>query len=405
MNAPTYIEVARIGPWRIVRHAGNRRLYVAWYDAAGRQTRRRSLGTADIAKAIALVTSLVDRKIEGDPTDALQRKPIATVREVLDTHLSHVKTLASAEAEEIAIKAMLNSILADRRLASLVRSDFDALKNVWLTTGIVIATVSRRLSTLRSAVSRAVEERLLPPEHAPKIPEYRTKNHVRAAPPKGEVCSPELLARLYDAIVEPHLLVLWVLLLATASRDGALFDLKGEQIDWEHDLIDLNPKGRVQTKKYRPILPIIPAFQAWAELFPQGHVIQWRGQPLASAKTGVRRAVQDAGLPKTVNPYSARHSLGRFLRSHGVSTEEIAVWLGHIAPPDNPATTLLYSPYGPSYLENAAAATEKFFREIASYASTPLLEPPPSVVAYFKRLRWEEEMASKVETTGTGDKT
>ena len=144
-------------------------------------------------------------------------------------------------------------------------------------------------------------------------------------------------------------------------------------------------------------MPIITPFLRWTAHFPEGDVIVWRGKPVASVK--VERAVR-AGLKKgddeviNVNPYSVRHSLARYMRQHGVETDEISVWLGHRAPPNNSETTLIYSPYGPEYLPNAKAAAEKFFEEIASYATTPLLEPPPKVVDYFARLRWNEKKKS-----------
>lgn len=389
-----FIEIARVGDYRILRHS-RKWLYVAWYDAGARQIRRRSLGTKDVAKAVAMVTALVDRGINGDPIDALKSKPIHSVRELLEWHRPYVRSLASAEAEEIHIDHINNSLLADRRLASLTQIDFEGLRDAWVADGISIATVSRRLSTLRSGVSRAVNNRLLARDHAPAIPEFRTKNHIRAAAPKGSICATRQFASLYDAVSEPHLNVLLALLFALAARDGAMFDLKGEQVDRENNLINLNPNGRMQTKKYRPVLPIVAPLQAWTAFFPAGHVIQWRGARLRSAKSGIRRAVINAGLPRTVNPYSVRHSLGRYMRLNRVETEEIAIWMGHMAPPDNPETTLVYSPYDPSYLQNAKAATEAFFREIASHARTPLLEPPPSVAAYFKRLRWQEENGSR----------
>ncbi len=392
MTGQAYTDVETIGPWRILRHC-NGQFYVSWYDAFTRQMRRASLKTDSIKSACEIVQGLVDRAVVGVPRDALRIQPIRTVRELLEGHRSYIANLASAEAEGIQTDKILESALADRRLASLVRSDFEALRDDWLGCGLAISTVSRRLSTLRSAVRRAVDDRRLPREHAPKIPEFRTKNDIRSADPKGDVCSPKELAAIYDATVDPHLRVLWAALFATAARDGALFDFTGAQVDLVNSRINLNPPKRVQTKKYRPILPIIEPFRRWANLFPKDHVIQWRGERLVSAKSGVRRAVDRAGLGKrdgqdiSVNPYSVRHSVGRFMRRHGVETEEISLWLGHRAPPSNCETTLIYSPYGPNYLSNAKAAVEKFFEEIASHAATPLLEPPQNVVDYFARLR------------------
>jgi hypothetical protein len=70
-----------------------------------------------------------------------------------------------------------------------------------------------------------------------------------------------------------------------------------------------------------------------------------------------------------------------------VDREQIAIWLGHIAPPESPETTLIYSPYEPEFLIDAKRATAEFVAEIAARAKTPLLEPPPAVTMMWQLRR------------------
>ena len=71
------------------------------------------------------------------------------------------------------------------------------------------------------------------------------------------------IGRWLDA-ADPHCLTFLVLLGATMARPGAILDLReGPQIDRARRLIDLNPPGRRQTKKYRPVVPMTEAARLW----------------------------------------------------------------------------------------------------------------------------------------------
>lgn len=381
----TYITIENFGAYALVRHQ-NGVFYIAWYDSDFRQTRRRSLKTKLNSDATDRVRQISELGMTGDPSAALATKPVRTVFDVLDEHRDYVKGLASVEAETIHIDLICASAIAGKRVAALTLRDFEALRDDWVAKGAKISTISRRLSTLRSAIKRAGDNKQLSEKDTPKIPEFRTANHVRAAEPKGDPCGTTALAKLYDATNEPHLQLYWALLFATAGRQSSVLEIEGDQIDRAHSLIDLNPKGRIQTDKYRPILPIQPALQPWLALIPQGRLITWREKPIASVKTGVRRAVARAGLPDDVNSYSVRHSLGRFMTREGIDPGQISVWLGHVRPPQNNKTTLIYSPFAPTYMIDARKGVEKFVGEIAAQAKTPLLTPPETVKAYLQRL-------------------
>lgn len=381
----TYTPIEVFGEYSLVRHA-NGNFYIAWYEPTKRQTKRRGLKTKVTSDAMDRVRQISESGMTGDPLAALEAKVVRTVADVLNEHRNYVKDLASAEAETIHIDLICAAAIANKRVAALTRRDFEALRDTWVAKGAKISTVSRRLSTLRSAIKRAVDNKQLSANDAPKVPEFRSAHHVRAAEPKGDPCGTEALARLYDATEEPHLQLYLTMLFATAARRTSVLELEGKQIDREHSLLDLNTKGRVQTDKYRPVLPILAPLQLWLELIPDGRLIMWRDKPVISVKTGIRRAIARAGLPKDINSYSVRHSLGRFMNREGVDDKQISVWLGHIRPPQNNKITLIYSPYAPEYMLGARQAAEKFIGEIAAQAKTPLLTPPNSVQAYLQRL-------------------
>jgi integrase len=237
---------------------------------------------------------------------------------------------------------------------------------------------------LRASLRRCAKYSLLGGKAVPVIPEYRSAELNRNAPPKGSILTTKQIATLYDEIEEPHLKVAVIALTGTLSRIGALLDFEFEQIDWANRAINLNPKGRKQTKKYRPELPIVPSFEPWLRLVQPGNLITWREKRITSVKTGISAAAEKAGLPDTTNTYSIRHAGGKFMVGKGVNPEERGVWLGHLNPAGLKRSTAVYSKFSPEFMSASSAAIDAFMQEIASYTKTPFLEPPLSVQAYFQ---------------------
>ena len=62
-----------------------------------------------------------------------------------------------------------------------------------------------------------------------------------------------------------HVRVFLALAIGTAARPEAILQLNRFQCDLERGTINLNPPGRVQTKKRRPILPMPDWLRPWVE--------------------------------------------------------------------------------------------------------------------------------------------
>jgi len=303
------------------------------------------------------------------------RQPITTVNELLDGHVSYVKTLMSAPAELIHI-ARIKRLMGSCRLSTLERCDFEAFRDACGADGQKLTTVSRTLTTMRSALSRAVANKLVEPNQAPRIPEFSKVSHLRPAPPKGRPITLWELAQLIDAINAPHLLWFMVLLLNTGSRSGALLDLEARQIDTEFGVIELNPPGRRQTNKYRPTLPITDTLRPWLVELPPGPIITWRGRRVEAVDAGFLAACRRAKLPGGVTAWSVRYTLARYMRRREVPDDQIALWLGRRRPPNSNATILICAPDAPEYLRDAKSAVESFVHEVNALTTRDLLAPP-----------------------------
>jgi integrase len=180
--------------------------------------------------------------------------------------------------------------------------------------------------------------------------------------PKGIPLKPEQLAALYAASNRRNKLA-FILMLGTGCRPSTAYEFVGAGLDFDSDLINLNPPGRVQTPKYRPVVKMPPSLKAHLRAINDREgllVHKGNGQPIRRWETAWRNARKKAGLGRKVNPYSIRHSVARWLRASGVPKWEIEGQLGHRAL----STTDIYAPHAPEYLAQACAAIEKLMQEV-----------------------------------------
>lgn len=194
-------------------------------------------------------------------------------------------------------------------------------------------------------------------------------------PPRGQpreiFLTPNECAALLGATDEQHLFRYTMLGLLTAGRPSAILELQWEQIDFDAGLIRQNPKGRRQTAKHRPTVPLCDTLRAWLLIWQEdtGPVITYRGRQLKSIKKGFRRLRDRARLGKHVTAYALRHTAATVMRSAGVPQWEVSGWLGH----SSGSTTDIYAHFDPDYLQKGRAALDRLF---ASPALLPFGAPP-----------------------------
>ena len=138
-----------------------------------------------------------------------------------------------------------------------------------------------------------------------------------------------------------------MILIATACRPEAALELTGEQLDFDDGLIDLNPRGRAQTKKFRPVVKMPGALASVLRGAPDGRLVTFRGRPAKKINKAWRGMRVAAELDEDVNPYSIRHTVARWMRQNGVPAWEVAAQLGHKS--RDYRTTELYAAFDPAY--------------------------------------------------------
>jgi len=185
--------------------------------------------------------------------------------------------------------------------------------------------------------------------------------------PKGRPLELAEVVQLFRNAKDQHLKVFMAFMLGTSARTSAILDLQLNQIDLQAGLIELNPSGRSQTKKYRPVVKLPLQLRKYVQEMSKAdigkNVVCYRGMSAASIRSCWRSTRKRANLSGNVQTYSFRHTMARWLRSQSVPAWEVAAQLGHKAP--EYSTTEIYAPFDPAYLKGSCEAIDSFLEQLA----------------------------------------
>lgn len=181
-------------------------------------------------------------------------------------------------------------------------------------------------------------------------------------PPKSERKTRHLTRgefdRFFDGVVAPHAKLYVLIGLFTCARPGAILEMTWDRVDFMRGQMDLNPAGRAQTAKRRPVVPIgnklmqclQEAYAARTSVF----VVERAGKKVGNIKKAFQAASERSGVHAT--PYTLRHTGAVWAAEAGVPMSELAQMLGH---DDDRTTQQHYARYSPGYLKRVADAIEQ----------------------------------------------
>lgn len=250
-----------------------------------------------------------------------------------------------------------------------LRIDAQMCKDYAESRDVAGTTVRLELSLLSSALGRAVDDKKLP-SITVKPPMWLPP----AAERKARHLTPQRFKKLLAGTIAPHARLYMMLGVFTLARPQALFDLKWPQVDFIRGIIDLNPPGRRQTAKRRPVVPMNSMLRAElaaafnARTCPS--VIERGGKPIASIKKAFKAAGERSGVHAT--PYTLRHTGAVWAAEQGTPMSELAQMMGH---DDDRTTSKHYARYSPEYLRGVAQAVEDAFNsdtEVQTEPSAPV---------------------------------
>jgi integrase len=340
-RTPTYSLTLRDG-----------RYYVQWW-ADGR-AKRVSCRTADLGEAKIFRASL----IAGLGTPSPPKSP--TIGAILVGYEADRNPTAALRAETYAVRA-LQRHLGDLAADMLTRERVRAYQAARLKEGpkgksgphhkkaLSNGTLIRELGTLRAALAWAVKnDWILAARHVemPTKPPARTRWLTR-----------EEVAKLFAACETQHIRMFLALALFTAARSGALLELTWDQVDLVGERIDLGQGTGRKRRAHLPIAPdLLPVLREAKQISTSAYVVEYRGGRVRSVKTGVRCAVERAGL-SGVTPNVMRHTAATWMMQRGVPTALVASFLGN-------TETMVREVYG--------HASPEWLREGIAALSTPM---------------------------------
>lgn len=337
--------------------------YAFWTDARNGGTRRKSLGTTDFEAA---KVKLAEIAIQKSPTT--QNSPLSIVLE--NYFIERSDALPSADAARTAGRIMLEQWGESAKVNDCTEARQKELAVAMARRGNTLGYIARTMSVLSSALRRA----------GITIKVFASEAHMRdswkivaKAPRKVFIPTDHQLAKILRADM-PEDLSRWLLIsMATVCRPEAAIDLAPAARTRDAHALDLNPAGRSQNKKFRPIIRspkvLTVALNRWEKSGLDKHGGRYCGYAsVDSVDSALERVCKPLGLGR-MSVYSIRHKGTTVMRAAGVPREQIDRQLGHVG--GGARTTQDYGEFSPDFQKEAAAALDAWIRRLRVLKSEP----------------------------------
>lgn len=421
-NAPLYHR----GKYRLAwdrRADGTLRtpfLQVVWYDERAGRNRSRSAGTASIQEAEDVLDRLFLERERGQtvcPTCGrtmeasaghlvtqaisdylLDRADVPSIGSIRP-RLAHVLTwLIETNRTELTCDKVDDSVIEVFRRWSAAQPVVEGIQNA-VTRARAPGTTEASVRSLAAAINFAHRRRDTPfpagfsalaPSMVSRTPSYRAGIDELAAmfryclhpvAPKGVVWSDAMRDR--QRLHRRSLLRFLQVSVATWCRPDAAHDLstKPDRDQWipAARVVQLNPKGRRQTKKYRPAVPVPVRFAAILNQ-TDGFVVE-----VKSVRKAFEAMLNELGFPRAreTGVKLVRRSIAQIARKR-IGEErwrQGEIMLGHA----KASTSDLYALFDPANLGTALQVTDGIISEIEARAPGAFA-PPQSALAIGLRI-------------------
>ena len=357
-----------------------------WFDSQSRQTRRASLGATDFEAAKLELAAWVQQNGRMD-----REKPQSVLLETILVRWFNAvgREQASSVPNRYAL-AKWSDEFPGATVAEVTPDALDAFKRHLEDGGLSGGYIRRTFAIGKRALNWAYERGMLDRAPFVKLPQE--------SDPRARAMTMNEAAWFLRAAAQdlPHVRLYVALAFGTAARPGSLLELKTwQQLDFDGEVIDLNPPGRKQNKKRRPSIPMAKFLVPFLIDLPPGYVVQFNGKPLKSIRAAIERVRararvmirrhaatevlrlwredRDEGLKAlvsvkaaadamlTVSAYTLRHTVATELRGRGVQPWELSGFLGHST---GYVTTEKYAKNRPEHLRGVIRAIEAYWSDL-----------------------------------------
>lgn len=390
------------GQW-IGRVPGSPNLYRFWTEPGAGRSSRASLGTGDLAAAKVIFAKAV--LLNGPKT------PDSPLSAVLESYcLERTDKLPSAKHARLAKRTLLTCWGETIRCSQVTEAKQKEFAQTSIGKGHSLSYISRNLSVAAAAIKHAS----LPMKILFGKQQIAAKWSLQTkAPRRVFIPSDDELARFLSADL-PEAFFRWCITAClTGARPEAVLDLAQSSRIRDVGLLNLNPEGRPQNKKYRPTVREPKALKAWLDRWEKeclssslgsssvrlkntdgsaadsrsatagkSEVAACRPASLGknldryctywsveSVQTASERARAKTKIP--MSAYSFRHKVVTVLRKARIPEDQIAIQMGHKKP--DTAITAGYGEWSPDYLKPVAKALDAWWGKLAKKAKVQLL--------------------------------
>lgn len=369
---------APLSPW----------LYICWYDQAKGRIRRKNTRERDVR----LASNALDRHYLAvhKPTEA-EKDSYSVSEAMTDYWLEHGSTAASADAIRARLKLVTRfnveaeaGRLLDPFLPRQVDDDWIRRFRKWAEADPIVARRKNEQgewaeSSRRKRAASTVEESVIQLKAALNFtekrsghePKFEHKTRAQVTPTRNDRLSIAAIGELLDFTIKgsghyaghaDRLLPLRRYIIAavtTLGRPDAILDMSitGSRGQWHPDMqvFDLNPAGRLQTKKYGAAVPIVGLLADWLgatnEWFVSGRknigtkeVPVWQQYRVAAVKSAWNTAREQLKLPHGWGPKLFRHSTATLLANRRVPPTELKLLMGHEALEGSQKAYVIFAP-------------------------------------------------------------
>lgn len=361
------------GPFRLYARPG-RNHEIVWYDEQRRRERSTSAGTTDDEAATVALDRLylTTQGIKHCPTcgQVLQGEHAPKVADVIADYL----VLLEGRAGEKSARGRLAHVVTylaekhpDATVPQVTEEWIERFRQ-WASKRPVLSPKGRKL---RERSAGAVEGSVMQlaaaintlPNHKALF-RSRSLKEVAASPVyRADIAKIAAMFRFALEREDRHTLRAYLrAAVATWSRPDALLELTDRQWFADAGILDLNPRGRRQTKKWRPAVPVAKQFRPYLD------ALSGQFLPVATLRHAWDPMRIKLGLPggREAGPKLIRRSIATIARKRlgEQNWAQGEMMLGH----RKAATSDIYAIPDPANLGLALSATEAIIDEIEALA-------------------------------------
>lgn len=389
------------GQW-INQEPGRKGFYRYWYDERSGRVKRKALAGVTLEEAQKELFDILGAPAPSsrDPREVYLYAVLKHYQDNYAEPKGYKQMAAVRRASEL-VYAAFKSFMGAPKVADLTRLN---QRRVWAhmasESGLSAKSIMTYMIAVRAAVNYAavpqlvviaeeeVEVQLLDVPVAIFCNQEEIAEHIGGdvSKPRDYIPTYAELGKWIDAIEEEDDFRFVMIMLNTCARNEAVFDLDiSKQANYEFGTLDLNPIGRRQTKKRRPVIRMTTNLQAWFQHWGDDKPIRQYQDTVekrlnAMGKRGDEfkdgaRVWTALNMPE-MTCYTIRHFMATNMRraSFPVSKEQRSKWLGH-AVGEGSKTTDWYEKFDPDYLEQPMRATEEIIAKLQKHTNRKLLAP------------------------------